>query len=46
MKKQNLDFEVTRNFTIEMAYYIQFRIVLKEGRHVKICDFRYGSCSP
>ena len=45
MKKQNLDSEVTRNFTIEMAYYVQFRIVLKKGKHVKFCDFRYGSCS-
>ena len=44
MKKQNLDFEVARNFFIEMKY-CTIQNYLKICGHVAFCEFRCRSCS-
>ena len=41
-EKANLDFEVARNFFIEMKYTIQN--YLKKCGHVAFCEFRCRSC--
>ena len=45
MKKQNLNFEVARDFFTEMKYYTS-QNDLKKYSHVGFCDFKYRSCSP
>ena len=43
MKKQNLDFEVTRLlFVNELFYNLD---LFEKCRHVEFCDFRYRCCS-
>ena len=43
MEKQNVDFQVTQYFFIEMKYYT-IQNHLKKCRHVGFCDLIYRSC--
>ena len=43
MKKQNLDFEVTRLFFVNELFYNSD--LFEKCRHVGFCDFRYRYCS-
>ena len=44
VKEQNLDFEFTWDFFVELKYYM-IENYLKKCRHVGFCDFRHRSCS-